>query len=577
MKKSRIIGIVIIILLFIAIGGYVFYQKMVEEGRKYEVTKIENPQYFLLKEQEKYGVMNAQGEIVLEPNYDNIIIPNPEKAVFICYQGEDTTIYNANKEEILTDYTNVEPIRLKNIASSYMYEKTVLIYEKDGKKGLVNLEGKEIAKPVYEQIEAFPYKEGELLVKQEGKYGVINIKGNILVNCDYDQIAIDNYYTDENGYQYAGYIVSLTTQEGYRYGYVDIHGKEILKPEYNELSRMIDIKKDKVPYFITAKNGQYGVFKEEEQLINNEYQSIRYDKSSDVFVIEKSKKYGVANREGKTIIPVEFSQIDITGMYLYARKGEVTEVYDQQGNLTNRDSNIDILPTENQQYSIKIDNSVGTVYSIVDKNENPITKTNYSYIEYLFGDYFIVSSENGKLGVIDTKENLKLEIKYDSIERIPNTELLKAMVTQENLTQIYTPDLSLAGEMINAVVETNKQYIKMYNETQTKYFDITGKEVQNKQVLSNQTLFAKEKDGKWGFVDSSDNFVIENKYDKVTDFNSYGFAGIKLANKWGVVDRNGNVIVEPEYEFASIVEPSFIGKYYQVTFGFGEIYYTDGK
>ena len=125
--------------------------------------------------------------------------------------------------------------------------------------------------------------------------------------------------------------------------------------------------------------------------------------------------------------------------------------------------------------------------------------------------------------------------------------------------------------------ETNKQYIKFYNETQTKYFELTGKEIENKQVLTEQNLFAKEKDGKWGFVDSSDNFVVENKYDKVTDFNSYGFAGIKLANKWGVIDKNGNVILEPEYEFSSIIEPSFIGKYYQVTFGFGEIYYTDGK
>ena len=53
MKKSRIIGIVIIILLFIVIGGYIFYQKMVEEGRKYEVIKIEEPQYFFTRKARK--------------------------------------------------------------------------------------------------------------------------------------------------------------------------------------------------------------------------------------------------------------------------------------------------------------------------------------------------------------------------------------------------------------------------------------------------------------------------------------------------------------------------------------------
>lgn len=576
MKKGLVIGIIIVVLLLVALGGYLFYQNQVAEGRKYEVASIENPQYFLLKQQEKYGVINTKGESIIQADYDNIIIPNPEVAVFICYQGDNIKVYNANKEEILTDY-NAIPIRLKNIASSYMYEKTVLTYEKDGKMGLINFDGKEITKPIFEEIDALPYKEGELLVKQDGKYGIINIKGNFLVECAYDQIAIDNYYTEENGYQYAGYIVSVTTQEGYRYGYVGIDGKEILPTEYNELSRMTDIKDDNNPYLLTAKNGQYGVFRKDEQIINNEYQSIRYDKSSNVFVIEKSKKYGVANKEGKTIIPIEFNQIDINGLYLYARKGENIEVYDKNGKLTDRDNNIAIFPTENNQYFIKVDNTQGTVYSIVDKNENPLTKGRYSYIEYLFGNYFIVSSENGKLGVIDTKENSKLEIKYDSIERIPNSELLKVMITQDNLTQIYAPDLSLAGEMKNAVIETNESYIKMYNDSQTKYFDITGKEVENKQVLQKQTVFAWEKDAKWGIVDKEGKAIVENKYDKITDFNNYGFAGVRLVDKWGVVDTEGKVIVEPEYKFASTLEPNFIGKYYQVTFGFGEIYYTDEK
>lgn len=181
------------------------------------------------------------------------------------------------------------------------------------------------------------------------------------------------------------------------------------------------------------------------------------------------------------------------------------------------------------------------------------------------------------MGVIDTKENSKLEIKYDSIERIPNSELLKVMITQDNLTQIYAPDLSLAGEMKNAVIETNESYIKMYNDSQTKYFDITGKEVENKQVLQKQTVFAWEKDAKWGIVDKEGKAIVENKYDKITDFNDYGFAGVRLVDKWGVVDTEGKVIVEPEYKFASTLEPNFIGKYYQVTFGFGEIYYTDEK
>ena len=71
-------------------------------------------------------------------------------------------------------YEKIAPIKLKNIANNLMYEKNILTYEKDGKIGLINIEGKNITKPIYESIEGLPYKEGELLVKQNGKYGVLN-------------------------------------------------------------------------------------------------------------------------------------------------------------------------------------------------------------------------------------------------------------------------------------------------------------------------------------------------------------------------------------------------------------------
>ena len=55
--------------------------------------------------------------------------------------------------------------------------------------------------------------------------------------------------------------------------------------------------------------------------------------------------------------------------------------------------------------------------------------------------------------------------------------------------------------------------------------------------------------------------------------NKYGFAGIKQDGKWGVIDSEGNIIVEPTYELNDN-NPTFIGQYYQVIYGNGEIYYT---
>ena len=269
MKKKYIIMLVVILLIIMAIAGWFIYKQIEKNGREYEIQKvnIENYQYFILRQEGNYGVINKNGDIVINPEYTNIVIPNPEKAVFICYNDENTKVLNQNQEQIYTEYSNIQPIRLKNIASDLMYEKNVLTYEQDGKIGLMNLEGEAIAKPIYESIDGLPYKEGELLVKQEGKYGVINNKGNELVKAEYDQIAVDNYTTEDVGYKNAGYIVSNTTENGYRYGYIDVNGNVILTPEYNEISRIVDIKDDANVYLITAQNGQYGMFKNNEQVI----------------------------------------------------------------------------------------------------------------------------------------------------------------------------------------------------------------------------------------------------------------------------------------------------------------------
>lgn len=577
MKKKYIIMLVVILLIIMAIAGWFIYKQIEKNGREYEIQKvnIENYQYFILRQEGNYGVIDKNGDIVINPEYTNIVIPNPEKAVFICYNDENTKVLNQNQEQIYTEYSNIQPIRLKNIASDLMYEKNVLTYEQDGKIGLMNLEGEAIAKPIYESIEGLPYKEGELLVKQEGKYGVINNKGNELVKAEYDQIAVDNYTTEDAGYKNAGYIVSNTTENGYRYGYIDVNGNVILTPEYNEISRIVDIKDDANVYLITAQNGQYGMFKNNEQVIKNEYQSIAYNSENGTLTLEKTKRFGVATIDGNIIIPIEFTQIDSTGMYIYATDvdGNI-QVYQKDGTKAEVDNTVYILETENENYKIKIDNAQGSAYSILDKDGNQLTTANYAYIDYLYDNYFIVSVTGGKVGVINDKEEPIIEIKYDSIEKLEGTNYIVTRLSENNSAQIYDRNLKQLCDMSNAIIDTENNYVKIYNDTETKYFDLEGNEKQNTEVLGNNSIYAKSQDGKWGFVDQSGNVVVDYIYDKATDLNSYGYAGIEQDGKWGVVDAEGKVIVEPTYVFNVKTEPEFIKEYYKVVYGYGEFYYT---
>ena len=163
MKKKHIVGIIIISIIIIATVGVFIAKKVIEDGKKYEIEKVDNYEYFTLKVDNKYGVINKEGKQIINTEYTNVIIPNPQKPVFICYTSDSTKVLNQNGKEIFTEFKSIEPIKLKNIASSLMYEKSILTYKENEKFGLINLEEKKLTKAIYNKIEGLPYKEGELL------------------------------------------------------------------------------------------------------------------------------------------------------------------------------------------------------------------------------------------------------------------------------------------------------------------------------------------------------------------------------------------------------------------------------
>ena len=576
MKKKYLVISVIFIALVIGVVTFFIMQNTKQEERKYSIEKVEDFNYFVLQDGEHFGVIGKDANIVINPKYQNVVIPNPSKAVFVCtLTNGNTKILNDKNEEIFTNYEEVNCIRLKNIASNLMYEKSVLKYKKDGKFGLIDYSGKEITQPLYGSIESLEYKEGELIAEQEGKFGVININGTKLVEPQYETIKVDGYYTEEDGYKNAGYIVGIKTEEGYRYGYIDVNGKTILDPEFNEITRVSNLK-DKNIYFIASKNGQYGLYKNNEILLNTEYQSIEYNQTNNIFVIEKSRRFGFTDVNGKNIIETKYSQIDITGKYIYAKQkqGE-TEVLDATGKKVKIPANISKIQVADGKYNIVMTvNENSTLYSVEDKNGTEIIPSAYTYIEYLFDNYFIVCNEQGLLGVVDDENNTKIELNYNSVQAIKSAKLIEASITQGNILTVYNSEFDRLFEIKNAAMTQTENFIKFYNNNETYYLNKKGELVTSKDVYQNNKLLAKKENGKWGFADRKGNIQIKCEYDRVTEFNEYGYAGIYKNGKWGVINTEGKIIQEPKYEFKGNAEPSFLGKYYQVVYGFGEVYYS---
>lgn len=570
-KQNKIKFVIIIILLILVTVGVLFVDY---KNKEYNLTEVSDYKYYMLNQDGKYGVIDTSGNILIEPIYDNIKIPNPEKAIFICKLNDEITILNEKNEEIFTGYETVEPISLNGVVSSEPYEKRVLRYRKDGKYGLINYDGKEITKPIYEEIKSLENKESELLVKKDGKYGVINSKGARLIKEEYDNIVGDGFYTNNEKYKFSGYIVSNKTSQGYRYGYIDYKHKKILEVEYNSIDRILENVGDDV-FLLASKNGQFGIVKNNKIIINYAYQGIEYDKESKLFGLQRSGKYGIANYDGKEIIPVEYIDIEIRGKYIKALKDETLEpiFYNILGEKITDTKYTSILNTDNENYYITIDND--GFYGIIDKDNKELIENKYNYLEYLYEDYFIAAKEDGYLGVINTTDDTLVEFKYEVLQKIDNTNVLEAKILKENKSELYSKDLEKVFSSNNATISKANDYIIAYYMLQPEYFDFDGKKLENKDIFKDNQLLADKSDDKWGFVDKNGNVVVDYQYDAVTEFNEYGFAGICKENKWGIVDANGNIVQEPTYKIEGNTAPEFLGKYYKVYFGYGESYYTD--
>ena len=313
------------------------------------------------------------------------------------------------------------------------------------------------------------------------------------------------------------------------------NGKILLKLEYNEIERVVDIKASNDIYLLAAKNGQVGLYKNNKQIIKHNYEIIEYDSLNDVFIAQKGNKQKCFTKEGK-----EFLEMD----------------------------ELNYITTENNNYSITLNENYE--YGIEDKEGNVILPNEYLYIEYAFASYFIITKST-EVSIYDANLKKVITKNYNVIQKIEGKKVLQAI--ENNNTDLYNEKMEKIVSMENATIKLEETYLEIYTDTQRKYFDNNGKEVKNTELFPNLKLYAFEQNGKWGFKDINGNIKCEAIYEMVTELNSYGFAGIKSNDKWGIIDLEANIILEPSYQIEE-GEPEFIGKYVKINSGYGISFYT---
>ena len=570
--KKLLILLIICIILIIGIVTFIKIRKKPIVG----LDTINNSEYiyFVNYDKEgKVGVIDKTGKSIITPQYTDVYIPNPTKDIFICFTDEVSKIINSSGDELLTQYENISALATSE-SILLEFEKDVLKYKKDGMYGLISLDGTIITPAAYDEVSSLSDRPGRILVKKDDKVGVIDTKGNIVIPISYLAIKGDGYYSNQDGYLKTGYIVSEKTKTGIFYGYYNNEGKKVIDLKYDSVERVHDDDSSST-YLIVMNNGRKGVFKDGKKIVDFNYEGLNYSNLSNIFIVEKTGKYGFIDREGHIILEPKFSSYEIAGDYIYVADGETKELYDINGNFINNRANYSqIFEVENTSYFIGISSSDQT-YKIISKDKE--IANNYKLVAYLFDNYFAFTDQNDKCGVIDASKGKEIiPATYVSIIKVDGVCAIEAR-DEKYAATIYSSSMEKVCTMNDAIVEIvtregKENYAKIYNKHERIYIDVHGKTADNKVIYEDKPLVSVCKDGKWGFANKSGEMVVEAKYDMVTELNEYGFAGILKDNKWGVVDLNGNIIVEPKYEIETYYFPSFIGENQLI---FAQIIYTE--
>ena len=455
-----IIAIVVIIIAIVAVN------KLLTKAKN--TKPLDKISYFAVYSDNKWGILGSNGETIVNPMYQEMpIIVDENKDVFLCtydVNEEDgnykTKAINSKNEEILTQYDKVEALENYDKSENLWYEKDILKVEKDGKWGLIDLDGKELAEPIYDSIKTIKGIENSIIVEKDGKQGLINDKGSKIVDLEYKEIQSfgDDY---KNGY--------ITINQDNKYGITSFSGEKILENKYEKIENIYGDK-----YFVIKENGKQKLIDNQgNQVLSDNFDEIKQIANSGI-IFKKQNKYGLMDFEGNK---------------------KIDAVYDEL-----KEINTDI-------FSASKDGKTG----IIDKDQNE--KIEFKYKDVLYNKkagIYIADDENYNSEII----NSNFETKVTGILSEINTEDGYLKIKQDDEYKYY--NFKFEEKEAKDILPSNTLFLSK-KDGKYGFVDKKGNKVvdyiYDEATEQNKYGYAAiKKDGKWGSIDNGGNVVIEPTY-----------------------------------------------------------------
>lgn len=425
--------------------------------------------YYPVYTNEKWGVIDNKGNIVIEPKYSEMItVPDNKTDLFICVYDVDyanntykTKVLDSKNKENFTNYDLVEPIENIDKNNILWYEEEVLKVKKGDLYGLIDYSGKEILPIEYTSVEAMQGVKNSLIIKKNEMVGLCNNKGDIIINPEYKEIkSIGEDY--KNGY--------IVVNNDNQYGVIDFTKKVILDAKYEEVKPVATSN-----VYIVKENGKLkAINKDNETLVEGKFEDVK-GINNDNLVFIQNNKYGVMNTNQEIKIKPEYEELQYAfgDFYIAKKNGK---------------------------------------YGIINISNETALEFEYSRISYRKEAGFIEAEKDNLLTQI---LNDKLEKKLEGI--LVEVNSAKAYIRMRIDAEYKYYNFKFEEIKSSEAITSNTLFLSK-KDGKYGYVDKDGNVVvdyiyEDATEQNNYGYAAVKKDGKWGAIDKMGNQVAENIYD----------------------------------------------------------------
>lgn len=516
---------------------------------------IKNFPYLLaINTQEQKGLLDLQGNVVLECIYQDIFQIYPEKKHFLVKQNDQCfAIDQKNNVVSPRKHAFIAPVYNRDVLA---YSDMGDIWDVDFKYGFMTADFEVLTECIFSgtaQIISDIFILDYVLVATKEtsesllKYGLYHLgQKKLVIPCQFDSLT---------SWEMENYIHFVVRNEEL-YGAYDQNFKEIFPPKYKNIETVSKY----------SENGENG-----EMIVLG-------------FIVENAEgRKGVVNLEDKAIIPLEYHGVFpnyttepqknafvVEKAYFYDQKGIIkhplfdTIRAERYANITMSDGLIEVANKEG-------------LYGAINTNLELVIPCLYSYA-LIFSEGLAIASLEGKMGVINTKNEVivPFEYSYPATEKYKDGFVLLAddnggvfaFDTQGKKITEYSTSLSYKGLGVIVYSELqNDNYVTIFENLHTRKKTIVENGYDMEDFYHGIALCVNRTDYPYKYMylntDGEPAFDVNfGEIEEMTDFFK-GYARIKIKTEEGqnhiFINPKGEIVAQfPNWRAECVTENAYL-------------------